>query len=141
MTNEERTALRDQLRRHEGLRLKPYRCTTNKLTIGIGRNLDDKGITPAEAIILCDHDIDECLGDLKSFPAWFEKLDPVRKRAILDFRFNVGPGTFRKFKATIAALERGDFDTAAAALEKSLWAKQVQPERVATITRQVREGK
>lgn len=28
-----------QLVRHEGLRLKPYRYTVGKLTIGIGRNL------------------------------------------------------------------------------------------------------
>jgi len=30
----------EQLVRHEGLRLKAYRCTTGKLTIGYGRNLD-----------------------------------------------------------------------------------------------------
>ena len=32
--------IKEQLVRYEGLRLKPYRCTTGKLTIGIGRNLD-----------------------------------------------------------------------------------------------------
>ncbi len=34
--------IKAQLVRHEGLRLKPHRCTAGKLTIGIGRNLDDR---------------------------------------------------------------------------------------------------
>lgn len=44
--------LTDQLIKHEGLRLKPYRCPAGKLTIGIGRNLEDKGITEKEAVML-----------------------------------------------------------------------------------------
>ena len=30
-----------KLIKNEGMRLKPYRCTLGKLTIGIGRNLED----------------------------------------------------------------------------------------------------
>ncbi|NBW16869.1 MAG: lysozyme, partial [Caulobacteraceae bacterium] len=41
----DRAALIRQIRLHEGERLKPYRCTAGKLTIGVGRNLDDRGIT------------------------------------------------------------------------------------------------
>ena len=26
---------------HQGLELKPYKCTSDKLTIGIGRNIED----------------------------------------------------------------------------------------------------
>ena len=32
----------DQLKRDEGLRLTPYQDSVGKLTIGYGRNLDDK---------------------------------------------------------------------------------------------------
>ena len=46
----------DQLIRHEGLRLKPYHCPAGKLTIGVGRNLEDKGITEKEAILLLEYD-------------------------------------------------------------------------------------
>ena len=49
-----------QLVRHEGLRLKPYRCTAGKLTIGVGRNLEDKGISQQEAYELLENDIREC---------------------------------------------------------------------------------
>lgn len=47
----------NDLIRDEGLKLKPYRCTSNKLTIGIGRNLDDNGITEAEARYLLHNDL------------------------------------------------------------------------------------
>ena len=50
-------ALKAQLTRHEGLRLKPYRDTLGHLTIGVGRNLSEVGISEAEAIALLDADI------------------------------------------------------------------------------------
>ena len=33
-----------QLKAHDGLRLKPYRDSVGKLTVGVGRNLDDVGL-------------------------------------------------------------------------------------------------
>ena len=48
----------DLLIRHEGIKLKPYHCTSGKLTIGIGRNLEDRGITKEEAIYLLNNDND-----------------------------------------------------------------------------------
>ena len=49
--------MREQLVKHEGLRLMPYRCTSDKLTIGVGRNLDDRGISEATAMQMLDEDI------------------------------------------------------------------------------------
>ena len=43
--------LREDLIADEGIRLKPYLCPAGKTTIGVGRNLDDVGITEAEAMI------------------------------------------------------------------------------------------
>ena len=43
-------AIERQLIEHEGLEQKVYRCTAGKLTIGVGRNLEDKGITEEEAL-------------------------------------------------------------------------------------------
>ena len=40
--------LRDMLKRHEGKRRYPYRCTAGKLTIAYGRNLEDKGLSVKE---------------------------------------------------------------------------------------------
>lgn len=47
----------EELVRHEGLRLKPYKCSANSWTIGVGRNLDDIGISGSEALVLLKHDI------------------------------------------------------------------------------------
>ena len=60
MTEALMNRIKAQLVRHEGLRLKPYRCTAGKLTIGIGRNLDDCGISQTEAYLLLENDIRNC---------------------------------------------------------------------------------
>ena len=49
--------LKDLIIKHEGLRLFPYRCSAGKLSIGVGRNLDDVGITRDEAEFMLDGDI------------------------------------------------------------------------------------
>jgi len=58
--------IKAQLIRHEGLRLKPYRCTASKLTIGIGRNHNDRDITHKESYVLMEYDINNRL--VKLFP-------------------------------------------------------------------------
>ena len=60
MTEALMNRIKAQLVRHEGLRLKPYRCTAGKLTIGIGRNLDDRGISLKEAYAMLERDILNC---------------------------------------------------------------------------------
>lgn len=112
-----------QLIRHEGLRLLPYKDTVGKLTIGVGRNITDKGITQAEAISLLINDITECTDDLNTFD-WFPPLDPIRQRALLDMRFNLGPQGFREFKRLLLALTNRDYIMAAASMRASKWAKQ-----------------
>lgn len=37
-----------RLVKHEGLRLKPYKCSTGKLTIGVAHNLTDTPLSPEE---------------------------------------------------------------------------------------------
>ena len=51
------TELIEQLKRHEGIKLTPYKCTSDKLTIGVGRNLEDVGISEQEAEMLLQNDI------------------------------------------------------------------------------------
>ena len=117
----DRQALMDQLIRNESLRLYPYVDTVGKITIGVGRNLSDKGLSSAEAMMLLDHDVDEVITDLAgSFP-WFCDLDSVRQRVLCDMRFNLGPSRFRGFKRMLRALGEKDYPKAAAAMRDSLW--------------------
>lgn len=125
MTNEPRALLRKQLIRDEGIRLKPYRCTAGKLTIGVGRNLDDVGLTEDEALALLDHDIDRCILQLAGAFPWFASLDVVRQRVLVNLCFNLGLPRLSTFVRMLAALERRDFTTAAAELRDSKWYSQV----------------
>lgn len=112
------------IRQHEGLRLKPYKCTSGKLTIGYGRNLEDKGISEEEAEILLGRDIAECVSDLKTYPYW-DSLTDTRKAALVDMRFCLGRGGFSKFKQMHAAFEAEDYREASRQLLDSLFAVQV----------------
>ena len=78
------------LKLDEGLRLKPYRDTVGKLTIGIGRNLDDVGISEAEAKYLLSNDLDRTISDLDKYMLWWQTLDTPRRRVILNMAFNLG---------------------------------------------------
>ena len=145
-------SLKDQLILHEGLKLKPYKCPAGKWTIGVGRNLEDVGlskeeqfkllgthslsrievidvllernITEDDAIYLLENDIEKCTTDVKTFP-WFEKLDVVRQKVIVDMRFNLGLAGLKGFRKMLEALEQGDYAKAAAEMQDSKWFFQV----------------
>jgi lysozyme len=114
-----------QLRLHEGERLKPYRCTAGKLTIGVGRNLEDRGITAQEAAYLLSNDITSTQAALLKALPWVGTLDDVRQRVLIDMAFNMGLGTLLTFKRTLAAIQGGEFSKAAAMMLESRWAGQV----------------
>jgi lysozyme len=116
-----------QIIEHEGMELKPYTCTAGRLTIGAGRNLDDKGITRQEAMTLLENDIDECLADLNNniFPDFF--LYPETVQLVLaDMRFNLGPKRFRSFKKMITAVKKQDWPKMAQEMEDSKWCGDVK---------------
>lgn len=138
MTSTDRDALRQQLTRHEGVRLLPYVDTAGKVTIGIGRNLTDRGITEAEARQFLDADINTALSDLSTFP-WFAGLDVVRQRALIDLCFNIGLPRLKGFVKLLAALERHDWDAASVELLNSAYAAQVG-QRARTLAAMLRTG-
>jgi lysozyme len=129
----------EQLKRHEGLRLTPYKCTADKWTIGVGRNLEDVGISEEEAEMLLHNDIQRASHQLKERFPWTLELDEVRFSALLNFVFNVGIGTASKFVNAMALLKARNYDMAADEFLKSRWAKQVG-NRAIEVTDQIRTG-
>lgn len=115
----------NQLIRHEGLRLKPYRCTAGKLSLGIGRNIDDNGITEAEAIMLLMNDIDRCKWELATALPWASRLDKLRYNVLINMCFNMGISRLLSFKKMLKALKEGNYDIASLEGMDSRWAKQV----------------
>jgi lysozyme len=142
MTPTDLQALREQLMRHEGLKLQAYQDSLGYWTIGVGRLIDARmggGITAKEALYLLDNDIERCLVDLRTRFPWFETLDVIRQRALLDLRFNLGPAKLLGFGKFIAALGRGDYVTAGRELVDSKWYRQVGT-RGPRIVQMVRTG-
>ena len=131
--------LEQQLIKHEDLRLKPYRCTAGRLTLGVGRNLDDNGITKAEAMMMLRNDLTRTrFGLEKVFPG-FLGLSRRRRMALIDMCFNLGLPRFLQFKKMLAAVVARDFSLAAEEMLSSAWAKQVG-QRAQTLATMMREG-
>lgn len=119
------TPLQALLIKHEGLRLKPYKCTAGRTSIGVGRNLDDNGISEAEAMAMLDRDIAVTVSALRDEFLWFADLDRTRKDAVISLGFNMGIKKLTTFKRFIAAMVAQNYETAAAEILDSTYATQV----------------
>jgi lysozyme len=126
-----------ELTRDEALRLKPYRCTAGKLTIGIGRNLDDRGISVTEAEFLCRNDVADVMAGFDRELPWWRTLDEVRQRVLVNMGFNLGVKGLLGFRNTLELVRCGKYLDAAQHMLDSKWAKQVGPRalRLATMMR------
>jgi lysozyme len=118
-------SLIDDLKRHEGLRLKPYDCTAGKLTIGYGRNLDDVGITEREAEAMLLSDIGKTERALAAALDWFDDLPTKAQDVLVNMGFNLGVPGLLKFTNTLKAMREGRWNDAADGMLASKWAKQV----------------
>lgn len=115
----------DQIQVHEGLRLKAYQCSEGRWTIGYGRNVQDVGISKAEAMMLLQNDLARVHREAKENFAWYGKLSDNRQRVIQDMLFNMGLVKFKKFRNTIAAIAAGNYKAAATEMLDSIWSRQV----------------
>ncbi len=131
--------LAQQLILDEGLRLKPYRCTAGRLTIGVGRNLDDRGLTEAEALVLLDNDIKAFWGQLVTALPWVVQAPEAVQEVLVNMCFNLGLAGLLQFQQALAYLQAGLCMDAAAEMLRSRWAGQVgaRAERLAARLREL----
>lgn len=134
-----RDELRSMLVLHEGLRLHPYKCTSGKTTIGVGRNLDDNGISNDEAMYLLERDIDRVEAELDSRFTWWRQMTPARQAVLADMAFNLGINRLLGFVNTLKFMRDGDYEAAADGMMDSLWARQVG-NRAIRLAKMMREG-
>lgn len=126
-----------QIARHEGLRLTPYRCTAGKLTIGYGRNLDDRGIREEEARVMLANDIAEVRATLRSHLPWVATAHNTVQDVLVNMGINLGAAGLLKFKRALAYLEAEQYKAAADEMMDSLWATQV-PNRAKELADMIR---
>lgn len=110
----------------EGLRLKPYRCTAGKLTIGYGRNLDDVGISREVAYMMLQEDLQIAEKACKRiFPELFDQWGENRRLGWINLAFNLGYNRLMQFRNTLRAARIEDWAEVEKGLRGSLWFKQV----------------
>lgn len=117
------------LKVNEGLRLTPYRCTAGKLTIGYGHTGPSvvEGIKwtkqTAEHVLL--NDARNVAADLDWHLPWWRRLSDTRQEALADMAFNLGMKRLQGFQKMLEALQRGQWQEAAAQCLDSRYARQV----------------
>lgn len=121
----DRKRLFEQLKLHEGVEKKAYLCPAGYITVGVGRNLEDRGLSDAEIEFLLDNDVVIVENELdKAFP-WWRDMSEIRQRVLADMAFNMGVPRLKGFKNALAAMKDGDYAEAATEMLDSIWAKQV----------------
>ena len=117
------------VRRHEGLRLLPYRDTRGILTIGYGHNLAEP-VAAEVAELQLKHDVEAIAHQVAGVvgdDVW-PQLAPARQAALIDIGF-MGPAKLARFEKMIAAIRRGAWQTAHDEVLNSQWAIEVKQER------------
>ena len=146
-----KSILIQKLIHHEGLVLEVYQDTLGIDTIGIGRNLEDRGITDeeledmnipdidhvyqygiteADAILLAENDVQIVEDELLRAHPCVDGLDAVRQLILVDMAFNMGVPRLCKFKKMWDAIHNEDFSTASKEMLDSRWANQVKSRAV-----------
>ena len=143
----DRENLIDKLIEHEGMVLTVYQDTLGIDTIGIGRNLKDRGIskeeldhmdiphidliyrdgiTEADARYLAENDVQIVEDELLRAHPCVDGLDSVRQLILIDMAFNMGVPRLCKFTLMWNAIHEEKFDIAAKEMLDSRWANQVK---------------
>lgn len=128
--------LKDDLIRDEDLRRKPYTDTVGKITIGVGHNLTDLGLTEQQIMFILDDDIRRlCMSP--ALHSVIDRHDAIRQEALMNMAFNLGVPRFLQFKKMIAALDEFEYDKASEEMLDSNWYRQVgkRAERLAYMVR------
>jgi lysozyme len=134
----DRDALHLRLIKDEGVKQKPYLDTQGKVTIGVGRNLSDVGITMSTVMQMLDEDLAVAIAECQKYP-WFTTLDEPRQQILVCMMFNIGATRFQDFQAMITCLKSGNFQGASDEMLNSIWAKQV-PTRAQIYADVIRTG-
>lgn len=134
-------ALRALLEDHEGRRAFAYRDTVGKLTIGVGRNLTDRGLEEGEIDLLLANDIAVAAAACADiFGPSFAHLAAPRRHALISMAFNMGGPRLAGFRRMRAAITANNWTAAAAEALDSRWAAQTG-RRAQHIARMLRDDR
>lgn len=124
MTAQVLARVRQSLIKHEDYRNYPYVDSVDKITIGIGYNLTDRGIDNEWINKQFDSDVNYFYSNLCEFP-WFHLLSDDRQIILIDMAF-MGWKKFLGFGKMFEALLHRNYEGAAQEILNSKWAKEVK---------------
>lgn len=119
------------IKRHEGLRLKPYRDSVGILTVGYGHNLQATGeaipiaISQEKADAYLRADMAKAEAACAAIVPGFDRLCDARRAVMLDMAFNLGERGLAGFRKMLSAIRYQDWPGAAREMVDSKWARQV----------------
>ncbi len=113
------------------------------ITIGIGYNIDKRGLPDDIINLLFERDMLECHLDVRVEFPWTKELDEARREVLEEMCFNMGLEKLKAFQATLGAMQRGlktgDYAEAAGHLRDSLVYRQL-PKRYEALARIIETG-
>lgn len=118
--------LKEHIKEYEGFSSLPYDCTAGFLTIGFGRNLEQRGITKEEAEILLANDIKIAENEISRIIKDWEALPEQAKIVLIDLTYNLGLKKLLTFEKMLDAVDRRDWESAHSELLDSKYARQVK---------------
>lgn len=115
------TIAAEQLRRDEGDKQYPYKDTKGILTIGVGHNLEAKGLPKPIRDALLEWDMSEIHMGIQASEicSLFNSLSDLRKAVLINIAFNVGVKGLLQFKKMLSAIRGNNYPLAAAEIRNS----------------------
>ena len=125
--------------RHEGYRKHLYEDTEGNMTIGVGYNIEEKGLPDYIIRLLLDDSIKEARSELTRIAPDLH-LSRTRQDVLINMLFNMGANRLLTFTKMWAAIRDNDFETAADEMLLSRWADQVG-QRAIELSDRMRAGR
>lgn len=110
---------------HEGRKKKLYRCSANKWSIGVGHNIEDRGLPDEVIDLLFQIDLRVAVEDALALVPNLLDLDDARAAVVIDMSFNLGKDRLAGFRNFLRAVRAREYQRAAAEMVDSKWYHQV----------------
>lgn len=134
--------LKKQLTKDEGRVRWVYKDSRGLDTIGIGILVDQKGgggLRDNEIDFIFNNRVAEVMAELSKQIPWTNRLDDVRKGALLNMCFQLGVAGLKGFPKMLSSMQFNNFNGAYLEALDSDWARQT-PARAKRIAQQILTG-
>ena len=131
--------IKESIRKHEGYRLEPYKCTEGFLTGGIGHKIHEGEEIPMDEegwLKIFDKDFEIALNGARRLLNE-EETHPEAFGIVIEMCFQLGEFGVSKFKKMLAAIEAKDYFDAGWEMKDSKWNQQT-PHRCEALSLRMR---